>query len=224
MNVTMDESETFLPTTANQKTFKNKQLKFINKIKRNKTILCCLDFIIASVLIGPLTTGFWRSTWELMDRYHEYFPGWNTYLFSMSVHVSFAFSREIFQEHFDENNWSKSYWSKIVSRSYTYFFGVISVMQWRSIWVLCDEYFVIEYNEFGYSRVPVYWKEYLFAGCAVIVLMCFMKIFKNILSTPLAVDLDLEQVAYNFQTRFKVKVTKLKFCLDFLKICNFATN
>lgn len=183
--------------------------EFWRKLKNNKSILHCLDCFLTLAIIGPLTVLFWRGTWEIMEMNHEHFRGWPTYFFSMSIHFSFALIREPLQTHLNQNKqWKKTLGCKLSMRLYIYVFAVVSVMQWRSVWVLLDSFFLIDYKHDGRALKPIYFTQFMVTCSVALVLLGLLKIFKNILSAPYTVGMDFQYSAYDFPTRFKTQVTQ----------------
>lgn len=185
----------------------NNKQKFWYKIKRNKKLINYLDSIICLIIFGPLTIFFWRGTWELMDIYYVHFKGWPTFFFSLSAQFSYSIVREPLQNYLNLNN--TLFITKILPKIYIYTFGVISVMQWRSVWVLVDDYFIVDYDGPYVIRV-VHFKELIIIWLIIILLLCLLKSFKNILSSPLAIDVDYQDMAFYYPTRYNIKV-KLKY-------------
>ncbi|XP_025154151.1 uncharacterized protein LOC105188220 isoform X2 [Harpegnathos saltator] len=119
--------------------------KTIEESKGRKRVFSLFDTLIALVVIGPSTVGFWRGIWTWMDLHRDLFPAWFCFMTGATLHVLFAFFKDRFHiRYMDE--WTKlNTFKRLPYRAlqilYTYTFGVACNAHWRGCWIIIDDYF-----------------------------------------------------------------------------------
>nr|XP_012144638.1 PREDICTED: uncharacterized protein LOC105662969 [Megachile rotundata] len=116
------------------------------KLKKKKKVLAFIDSLLALVLIAPLTIGFWRGVWTLMDIHANMFPGTLTFLLGILIHTIFAIFKNVLHARATRAWNKKTVLNKLVCRItqivYTYIFGVACNMQWRGGWIILDRFLI----------------------------------------------------------------------------------
>ncbi|XP_076635483.1 uncharacterized protein LOC143348772 [Colletes latitarsis] len=171
-------------------------LIFGKKLKKQKRILAIIDIFLSMILITPLTVGFWRGIWTLMDLHAEWFPGAITFLSGILVHTSFAILKNFLHDRVAGSTQKKTCSSNIVSKLtqifYTYIFGVACNMHWRGGWIIFDYFFG------GYIWATVI--------TILVILTCLgiLRSIRNIIAVPTVVFIDKRTYAFWFPTRYKL--------------------
>lgn len=156
--------------------------------------LAILDILVSSLVIGPCVVGFWRGTWEFMEAHRDSFPLYWTLWVSSALHLVFALLRDVFADYFQRQKRGLQY--TLVSRCYIYVFAVCCATQWRSTWMILEEWFGYDDHDVLLCTIP----------CTVI-LFAF-RLFSNTLAPPfcIAIDSKAEDV-FVFPTMFNVSVS-----------------
>lgn len=199
---------------CNKRNLKESFIQITHKLKilkENKPLLTVLDSVLSSCIIGPLVVFFWRGTWELQINYKDHFPLEMSFLFSIITQVCFTLTRETLQELHDSKDRSECFRfvGKILRIIYSYVFTVVCVMHWRSTWELCEKYFLVDVNEKGTAIGGNVHYTYILAVVALMVLVGTKTVI-NVIDSPYCIIMDTDESAFDFPTRFHVKVCKIE--------------
>lgn len=184
-----------------------KAAKKLGKIKKSKPTLSILDTIIATCIVGPLVIFFWRGAWDLMCEYEEQLPQIPTLIISWIIQLIFAFTRETLQKLFEKKKDGRAgVVAQIVRRIYTYVFVVLCVMHWRSTSDLMDFYLGVECNEEG-DVIGGNLKALFSLSFVSLMLLIYSRTLVNMMDAPYCIVLDRDEEAFDFPTRFQIKVS-----------------
>lgn len=166
-----------------------------------KNILVCglkvhirtVDMIVATILVTPLVIGQWRGTWMLAEYYR--FPSWACFLTGTILHFMFALLKDILQDYFSRTREKYMTLSPvilfIVSRTYTWVFGVACISHWRGAWMMMDEYS-------GRQIGPV-----IAVTLVSLAILSAMKTLRNINTSPFSINVDGLEPGFTFPTMFR---------------------
>ncbi|XP_043804316.1 uncharacterized protein LOC122721104 isoform X1 [Apis laboriosa] len=166
------------------------------KLKKKKRILSVIDVFLSLNFITPMTIGFWRGTWTLMDIYKDKFPGLFIFFMGLLVHINFAIMKNFIHTCIIKI-WKKKTWlSKIYCKSlqilYTYIFGIACNMHWKGSWIIFDYFFL--------NHI------WLIVGVITLIMISLMilRSFRNILAPPVMIAVDKLIFVFYFPTRYKL--------------------
>jgi hypothetical protein len=169
-----------------------------------KSILVCgvkvhiqtVDLIVTIILVTPLVIGQWRGTWMLAEYYRV--PWWTCFLTGTILHFMFALLKDILQDYFSRTK-EKCMTSPVilfvVSRVYTWVFGIACISHWRGAWFMMDEYS-------GRQIGPVI--AVTFVSLAI---LSGMKTLRNINTSPFSINVDGLEPGFTFPTMFRTSVS-----------------
>lgn len=174
--------------------------RFVNSIeKRPPFSLPVLDTVFTSLVIGPAAIAYWKGTWSLSDVY--LFPDDDicsliaSVLFGTLVQVAFTFGQDSLQRNLRPDKYKIFYY--IMSRLYTYLYGLANVNMWRGGYIALDLFC-------GMDVIRILVPTIL----SIAILTC-MKSIRNLLGTPLIVALDTHDNYFQVPTMFNVTVSDL---------------
>ncbi|KAK6636152.1 hypothetical protein RUM43_009804 [Polyplax serrata] len=174
--------------------------RFVNSIeKRPPFSLPVLDTVFTSLVIGPAAIAYWKGTWSLSDVY--LFPDDDissliaSVLFGTLVQVAFTFGQDSLQRNLRPDKYKIFYY--IMSRLYTYLYGLANVNMWRGGYIALDLFCGMDVIRI---LVPTVF--------SIAILTC-MKSIRNLLGTPLIVALDTHDDYFQVPTMFNVTVSDL---------------
>ncbi|CAK9830947.1 hypothetical protein ANTRET_LOCUS8027, partial [Anthophora retusa] len=164
-------------------------------LKKQKRILSIIDAFLSLILIAPMTVGFWRGTWTLMDIYGDIFPGWLTFIVGITVHTCFAILKNFFHARVIDPSKKKTCLKKYLCKSmqifYTYVFGVACNMQWRGSWIIFN-YFFLD-NDWALIGVT----------SGTLMSLTIVRSVRNLIAVPSVVAVDKLSYVFRFPTRYK---------------------
>uniref|UniRef100_A0A1A9WUD2 Fuseless n=1 Tax=Glossina brevipalpis TaxID=37001 RepID=A0A1A9WUD2_9MUSC len=114
----------------------------IKKSQRNlhDLLLEISDVLLSCILIAPCVIAYWRGTWELVGviLFPKNAPlsALCSFLIGGIGHLSFTLFQRLLTDNIHPDKHRLTYY--VISRCYTYVFGVVCVNMWRGAWVLCD--------------------------------------------------------------------------------------
>ncbi|XP_076177385.1 uncharacterized protein LOC143151828 [Ptiloglossa arizonensis] len=184
---------------------------FKNGVKNQKQILSIIDAFLSMILIAPLTVGFWRGIWTLMDLHADWFPGVSIFIIGVLVHTSFAILKNFLHNRVARVSRKKSCWSNIPSKLaqilYTYVFGVACNLQWRGGWIIFDYFF----GDHIWMTVGTM--------LAVLTSLAILRSVRNLIAVPSVVLVDKRAYIFWFPTRYKsVSFDAYQFILPAVKV------
>ncbi|KAL9923358.1 transmembrane protein fuseless isoform 1-T3 [Glossina fuscipes fuscipes] len=114
----------------------------IKKPQRNlhDLLLEIFDVLLSCLLIAPCVIAYWRGTWELVGvlLFPKNAPlsALCSFLIGGIGHLSFTLFQRLLTDNIHPDKHRLTFY--IISRCYTYAFGIVCVNMWRGTWVLCD--------------------------------------------------------------------------------------
>lgn len=156
-----------------------------------------VDLIVTIILVTPLVIGQWRGTWMLAEYYRV--PWWTCFLTGTILHFMFALLKDILQDYFSRTR-EKCMRSSpailfVVSRTYTWVFGIACISHWRGAWIMMDEYS-------GRQIGPV-----IAVTLVSLAILSAMKTLRNINTSPFNIDVDGLEPGFTFPTMFRTSVS-----------------
>ncbi|XP_044021420.1 uncharacterized protein LOC122861235 [Aphidius gifuensis] len=177
---------------------KSKKKKFPKKLKK-KHAISLIDIFMSIFLIGPLTIGHWRGTWNLMDYYNFLSTGWICFSIGSSLHWMFAILRNVLHRKLVEKWKFKSSFGRaaygLLRLMYTYIFCLVCNMQWRGGWLTLDSLIGIQ-NTWIIGSVTF----------MCIVFLLILRSSRNLIAPPFIIVIDIPNLTFKFPTRFGSQV------------------
>ncbi|XP_030382855.1 uncharacterized protein LOC115630436 [Scaptodrosophila lebanonensis] len=106
----------------------------------HERLLEVLDMLLSSLIVAPCVIAYWRGTWELMGvlLFPSSLPlsALCSFLIGGLGHFVFTITQNFFKDHIHPDKRRLTYY--VISRLYTFCFGIVCVNMWRGAWVLCD--------------------------------------------------------------------------------------
>ncbi|CAK9800126.1 hypothetical protein ANTPLA_LOCUS2243 [Anthophora plagiata] len=169
-------------------------------LKKQKRVLSVIDAFLSLILIAPLTVGFWRGIWTLMDIYGDIFPGWLIFIVGVTVHTSFAILKNSLHARVIDASKKKTclkkYLCKFMQIFYTYIFGVACNMHWRGGWIIFDYFFLND--------------DWMLVGVTsgMLISLTIVRSVRNLIGVPSVVAVDKLSYVFRFPTRYKSHLIK----------------
>nr|XP_034172936.1 uncharacterized protein LOC117600938 isoform X1 [Osmia lignaria] len=165
------------------------------KFGKKKRVLSIIDIFLSLVLIAPLTVGYWRGVWTLMDIHVDIFPGVVTFVLGIVIHTSFAALKNLLHTRV-VNAWKKKtalnkFFCKSTQILYTYIFGVACNMQWRGGWIIYD-HFVTDL----WAIITTLLLE--------LTILVIIRAVRNLLAIPSVIAVDKLIFVFRFPTRYQL--------------------
>ncbi|XP_021929141.1 uncharacterized protein LOC110834360 isoform X1 [Zootermopsis nevadensis] len=157
-----------------------------------------IDLAVSTVFVTPLVIGQWRGTWMLAEYYSV--PWWACFLTGSTLHFMFALLKDILQNYFSKRNQHCLTFSPLfmflVSRAYTWVFGVACISHWRGAWAMVDHYA-------GRQIGPVIGVTLVSLG-----MLSATKTLRNINTSPFSIIVDGLEPGFTFPTMFRTSGSK----------------
>lgn len=178
--------------------FENKLISLVTrkKLKKEKQVLSVMDVLLSMALITPLTVGFWRGTWTLMDLHFNRFLGIVGFFCGILVHTVFAVFKNSLHARSTgpsrKRNWESKALFKTMQILYTYIFGVACNAHWRGGWIIFDH--------FCGGNI------WMIVGVVVVtlIILTVLQSIRNLLAVPTMVAIDKFVFTFHFPTRYKL--------------------
>lgn len=155
-----------------------------------------LSLVVTTVFVTPLVIGQWRGTWMLAEYYR--FPWWACFLTGTLLHFLFALLKDILQDYFSRTKngcVTSPVILFVVSRTYTWVFGVACIFHWRGTWMMLDEY--------SGRRIGAV----IAVSLVSLAMLSIMKTLRNISTSPFSIDVDGLEPGFAFPTMFRTSVS-----------------
>lgn len=149
--------------------------------------------IISTALVTPLVIGQWRGTWMLLEYYRV--PWWMCFLTGSILHFIFALLKDFLQDYFSNKKQEYLLILLLVSRVYTWLFGIACASHWRGGWMMLEEYLR---REIG-SVIAV--------TLLSLAILSAMKTLRNINNSPFTISVDGLEPGFTFPTMFRTSVS-----------------
>ena len=183
-----------------------------NNGKWYKFSLVVLDIIFSCLIIAPAVIGYWRGSWCLSDVY--IFP--NDFkvnlivsgLIGFIVQILLTLSQDYLQKNINPKKLNIIIYY-LISRVYTYLYGLACINMWRAVWKALDFYCGTQFLQ---VLVPT--------TISFVAISC-MKSIKTLSSTPFTIALDSYDNFFQIPTMFKVTVSSTQKKNKFRTLVNF---
>lgn len=151
------------------------------------------EAIVSTALVTPLVIGHWRGTWMLLEYYG--IPWWMCFLTGSILHFIFALLKDFLQEYFSNKKQEYLLILLLVSRVYTWVFGIACASHWRGGWMMLEEYLR---REIG-SVIAV--------TLLSLAMLSAMKTLRNVNFSPFNISVDGLEPGFTFPTMFRTSVS-----------------
>ena len=151
------------------------------------------EAIVSTVLVTPLVIGHWRGTWMLLEYYG--IPWWMCFLTGSTLHFIFALLKDFLQDYSRNKKQDYQLILLLVSRVYTWVFGIACASHWRGGWMMLEEYLRREIV----SVVAV--------TLLSLAMLSAMKTLRNINNSPFNISVDGLEPGFTFPTMFRTSVS-----------------
>lgn len=155
--------------------------------------LTFLDVSFSCVVLAPLIVCYWRGTWNCMDHLLieplQQHNGLASLAIGIGGHLFFTVAQKRLTRAVHPDRHRLAYY--LVSRGYTYAYGIVCVNGWRGGWALLSQYvpMTIVYT------API--------TTTAVVALVLLKGLRNISATPFAVATDHSKDYFVSPTMFK---------------------
>jgi hypothetical protein len=151
------------------------------------------EVMVSTVLVTPLVIGQWRGTWMLLEYYG--IPWWMCFFTGSILHFIFALLKDFLQDYFSNKKQQCLSIVLLVSRVYTWVFGIACASHWRGGWMMLEEYLR---RELG----PV-----IAVTLLSLAMLSATKTLRNINNSPFTISVDGLEPVFNFPTMFRTSVS-----------------
>ncbi|CRK94388.1 CLUMA_CG007896, isoform C [Clunio marinus] len=169
------------------------ELKLINRSIYHRFVLDFIDFFFSSLIAAPLVVSYWRGTWNLSDVYLLPNTQIRSSVASLMIgivgHLVFTTGQGLFRDHFNPDRRRLTFY--LISRLYTYVYGIVCVNCWRGGWQLIDHYTARDM------------KSILFITITAIIALMTLKTLRNVTATPFVVVTDHSREYFDVPTMYK---------------------
>lgn len=171
----------------------------VTPVTVHAAFLAFLDIMFASTIAAPFVVTYWRGTWNMMDLL--IFPDNKLYSAISSVlignvgHFIFYYYQGKFTKTFHPDKHRITY--LIISRMYTYIYGIVCVNGWRGGWILMEKFVPFE---------AIYYFMILVVSFIILV---WMKALRNVCASPFTISTDHSHNYFRIPTMFKASVRKV---------------
>lgn len=160
--------------------------------------LSVVDVLFSALILAPSIVTYWRGTWNLMD--HVLFEDAILSAFaSLAIgifgHMFFTLSQHRFTATFHPDKHRITY--LLISRMYTYVYGIVCVNGWRGGWMLLDAY------------IPLTFNSYFCITFMSVAVLALLRGLRNVSAAPFAVATDNSKNYFVVPTMYK-KVSNFK--------------
>lgn len=157
--------------------------------------LSFLDVIFSSLVLAPLIVCYWRGTWNCMDYVliEPWVPAGYGGLVSLAIgiggHLLFTLAQRRIDSAFSPDRHRLAFY--LMSRAYTYFYGIVCVNTWRGGWQLLG------------AHMPLTLAVTAPVTTAAVLSLVLLKGLRNISAAPFAVATDHSKEYFRFPTMWK---------------------
>lgn len=167
--------------------------------------LTFIDIIFSSVILAPTVVVYWRGTWNYMDHLllmdNQVISGSVSLLIGFVGHMTASVGQHWFTAKFHPDRNRIAF--QVVSRMYTYFYGICCANGWRAGWIFLQMW-----------APPEEWLLVSVLTGGALVGLVLIKGLRNIVASPCALATDHSKDYFLVPTRFKKKVG----CLIYIQI------
>lgn len=171
--------------------------------------LAFIDIMFTSFILSPAVVIYWRGTWNYMDIVlfgNGTLSGCLSFAIGLTGHMVATMIQGWLTTKVHPDRHRIAY--LLVSRLYTYLYGIVCVNSWRCIFMLLD------------AQVP---SGSTVALCvltfgALLALMLF-KCLRNCMAPPFTVSTDNSKDYFSVPTRFKKQVKRFRFQRNYHQKC-----
>lgn len=152
-----------------------------------------LDILISSFIVAPLVVGYWRGTWNLsvllIYPEDQLIAGYTCTIVGLCGQFLLNYFQGSLKYALDPNKHRLCYY--IMSRLYTYVFGLCCVNTWAGYWVLIAEYITLNPTRMAILTV------------ASIACLCAIRGLRNIFGVPFYMALDSPSDYFTVRTMYQ---------------------
>ncbi|XP_075153757.1 transmembrane protein fuseless [Haematobia irritans] len=167
------------------------------KKKRNShdLLLEILDVLLSCFIVAPCVIAYWRGTWELLGvlLFPQNVPlsALCSFLIGGIGHLVFTLTQRYFIDNIHPDKHRLTYY--VVSRCYTFVFGIVCVNMWRGAWVLCD------WLTSATSLIII-----CIVTSVAILFLIATRTLRNLGAAPYSVIMDHKSDYFDVETMFKI--------------------
>ncbi|XP_005189398.2 uncharacterized protein LOC101888447 [Musca domestica] len=158
-------------------------------------LLETLDVLLSCFVVAPCVIAYWRGTWELIGVliFPQNIPlsALCSFLIGGIGHFVFTLTQRFFIDHIHPDKHRLTYY--VISRCYTFVFGIVCVNMWRGSWVLCD------WLTSASSLIIIC----IVTSVAVLFLIATRTV-RNLGAAPYSVIMDHKSDYFDVETMFKI--------------------
>lgn len=161
-------------------------------------LLGTLDCILSCLIVAPCVIAYWRGTWELIGV--TIFPknvplsALCSFLIGGMGHMLFTLTQHFFIDNIHPDKHRLTFY--VISRCYTFIFGIVCVNMWRGSWVLCD------WLTSADSLIII-----CIVTLVAILFLIATRTVRNLGAAPYSVVMDHKSDYFEVETMFKVRVS-----------------
>lgn len=161
-----------------------------------------LDILISSFIVAPLAVGYWRGTWNLsvllIYPHDPVRAGVTCAIVGLTGQILFNYYQETFKRILDPDKHRLTYY--ILSRIYTYVFGLCCVLTWSGIWTLVAEYITLQPTPMAICT------------CISLTCLCLVRGLRNIFGVPFYIAVDNPNEYFTVRTMYQRVVRRQEKC------------
>lgn len=159
--------------------------------------LTFIDIIFSSVVLAPTVVVYWRGTWNYMDKVllmdEPALSGATSLAIGFAGHMVCSLGQHWFTAKFHPDRNRIAF--QLVSRMYTYAYGICCANGWRAGWIFLQMWIP-----------PERWVLLCVVTSGALVALVLLKGLRNIVASPFALATDHSKDFFTVPTRFKTKV------------------
>lgn len=161
-------------------------------------LLQTLDALLSCLIVAPCVIAYWRGTWELIGViiFPKNIPlsALCSFLIGGLGHMIFTLTQHYFIDNLHPDKHRLTFY--VLSRCYTYVFGIVCVNMWRGSWVLCD------WLTSADSLIII-----CIVTLVAILFLIATRTVRNLGAAPYSIIMDHKSDYFEVETMFKVGVS-----------------
>ncbi|XP_013107366.1 uncharacterized protein LOC106087031 [Stomoxys calcitrans] len=158
-------------------------------------LLEILDVLLSCLVVAPCVIAYWRGTWELIGvlLFPQNVPlsALCSFLIGGIGHLVFTLTQRFFIDNIHPDKHRLTYY--VLSRCYTFVFGIVCVNMWRGAWVLCD------WLTSSTSLIII-----CVVTSVAILFLIATRTLRNLGAAPYSVIMDHKSDYFDVETMFKI--------------------
>lgn len=161
-------------------------------------LLETLDVILSCFVVAPCVIAYWRGTWELIGvlllPQNVPLSALCSFLIGGMGHLVFTLTQRHLIDNIHPDKHRLTYY--VISRCYTFIFGIVCVNMWRGAWVLCD------WLTSASSLIII-----CVVTSVAILFLIATRTLRNLAAAPYSVIMDHKSDYFDVETMFKISVS-----------------